>query len=314
MSGIIPTPSHGVIIGSLPLADAPNRKSMRIPVDTLENGWESYELKDLLATIASMQSSIATLSARKLEEWMPVGHIYVQLPSQPDPSTLYPRATWANISSSYDGNFFRVEGRGSANNLGWQDESVPNITGGWYGYKFTPSSSASQWGAVVSGGATKKYSVGTAPANDNEIQYTIDASRSHDAYGRRYEVAPRNYAMRIWRKTGTISGTRSYALIDDDGIYQHAVELPEDEAGVIGYNPHIHIDTPPMKSLISRHAKASHEVLRYHRERGVWQSVEDHRGRTAYHIDGSGSRIIHQLGDTLAEGETWDAPEPIAMT
>lgn len=323
MSGIIPTPSHGVIIGSLPLADADNRKSMRIPVDTLENGWESYELKSLLATIASMQSSIASLQARKLEEWMPVGHIYVQLPSLPEPGVIYPRATWANISSSYTGSFFRVEGGNAASFGVHQDESVPNITGGYITRPYSTANGSARNIAWITVGAYAETTGTTgntsiiAQSGDytsTTVQINFDASRSHGAYGRRNEVAPRNYAIRIWRKTGTISGTRSYALIDDDSIYQQTVELQEDEAGIIGHNPHIHIDTPPSKAMATRHAKASHEVLRYHRERKAWESVEDHRGRTAYHIDGSGSRIIHQLGDTLAEGETWDAPEPIVMT
>lgn len=317
--GIIPTPEHAMKILSMPLTDLDARKEIRVPCGTPEKGLEAIDfatvykkIKTLEGSLSLAQSAITTLQARRLEEWMPVGHIYVQLPSQPEPSVLYPRATWANISSSYTGSFFRVEGGNAASFGVHQDESVPNIAGQWW--SISNSGSLDIRGAVTRETASLYGQLGSTHSNVYVPRYVLDASKVHGAYGRRSEVAPRNYAIRIWRKTGTISGTRSYALIDDDGIYQQTVELAEDEAGIIGHNPHIHIDTPPTKSLIARHAKASHEVLRYHRERAVWESVVDHRGRTAYHIDGSGSRIIHQLGDTLAEGETWDAPEPIAMT
>ncbi len=41
---------------------------------------------------------------------LPVGFIYTQLPNKQSPSELGLVGTWTNISSSFAGNFFRVEG------------------------------------------------------------------------------------------------------------------------------------------------------------------------------------------------------------
>lgn len=40
---------------------------------------------------------------------MPVGFIYMQLPTKPLPSAIF-TGTWANISSTFAGEFFRIEG------------------------------------------------------------------------------------------------------------------------------------------------------------------------------------------------------------
>ncbi len=45
-----------------------------------------------------------------LESVFPIGSTYLQLPSMGDPSTLNYPGTWTNVSSSYAGDFFRVEG------------------------------------------------------------------------------------------------------------------------------------------------------------------------------------------------------------
>ena len=45
---------------------------------------------------------------------VPIGFIYVQLPNQPEPKTLWPTVEWKSVSSDYSGHFFRVEGGNAA--------------------------------------------------------------------------------------------------------------------------------------------------------------------------------------------------------
>lgn len=298
--GIIPTPEQAMKILSMPLADLEERKEIRVPCGTPEKGLEAIDFVAVMARITALEN-------RTLDASLPVGYIYVQLPSQPAPNVLYPKATWSNISSSYAGNFFRVEGGlASAFESGKQLSSAPNITGRQV--VFSNTSAAASYGAFSGIGSPNGYVQNVMSDSVNYRVFTsFSATESNSVYGRRNEVAPQNQTIRIWRKTGTISGTRSYALIDDDGIYQQTVELGEDEAGIIGYNPHIHIDTPPAKNLQVK--RSNHEVLRYNQEHEAWEIVEDYRGRTAYKIDGSGSRIIHQLGESIADDESWLEPE-----
>lgn len=72
---------------------------------------------------------IIQLEQRSIEEQFPLGYIYVQLPQQSEPSALYPKANWQNISATYAGQFFRVEG-GLAHHFdgGVQAMSLPKPT------------------------------------------------------------------------------------------------------------------------------------------------------------------------------------------
>lgn len=254
-------------------------------------------------TLGNHETRIKALEALGASQ-LPVGFIYIQLPSQPEPKILYPNAKWQNISSSFAGNFFRVEGgNAAAYGSAAQLESVPNITGNIGStstYRVAPS-------GAFSGSTNDTYGGGSHQIRRTEM----NASRSHTAYGRRNEVAPKNQTIRIWRKTGEITGYSRFSLIDDDGVYQDTVELGEDEAGIIGYNPHLHIETKPNKSLLKRmstfRSEDSKEVLVYDREAKKWEMKVDHRGKTAYKKEG-GSRTIFELGDDLKEDETWEAP------
>ncbi len=44
---------------------------------------------------------------------VPIGFIYVQLPSQPEPKTLWPIVEWKDVTLDYAGLFFRAEGGNS---------------------------------------------------------------------------------------------------------------------------------------------------------------------------------------------------------
>lgn len=59
---------------------------------------------------------------------VPIGFIYVQLSNQPEPSSLWPKTQWDNISSTYAGLFFRVLGGTSAAFGQTQNENSPRIS------------------------------------------------------------------------------------------------------------------------------------------------------------------------------------------
>ncbi|CAG7835345.1 unnamed protein product [Allacma fusca] len=73
----------------------------------------------------------------------PVGFIYIQYYGQPAPSTLWPRASWSDVSSTYAGYFFRAAG-GGANTFGQtQSEFAPRITSVYFSNKDTHRHSTS---------------------------------------------------------------------------------------------------------------------------------------------------------------------------
>ncbi|CAG2114766.1 unnamed protein product, partial [Medioppia subpectinata] len=59
---------------------------------------------------------------------LPIGFIYVQLPGQADPKTLWPKSTWYDVTSAYAGQFFRAEGGDSlAFGAGVQPGDAPKL-------------------------------------------------------------------------------------------------------------------------------------------------------------------------------------------
>lgn len=139
----------------------------------------------------------------------PVGSTYVQFPQQDSPETVFNNngviSTWQVID--YGGAFFRAQG-GNANGfidkwegLSAQDSSLPNITGAF--------AAQSQDGYKENGGAsgafgrssTFKNKLDSGTGKNNYDSYDFDASRCDGAYGRRSEVAPVNYTIRIWKRT-----------------------------------------------------------------------------------------------------------------
>ena len=72
-------------------------------------------LKDI-SDIKQQLKSVATISTI-----LPPGFIYVQLPSQPLPTTLWPGLKWLDVTKEYAGLFFRAEGAGSSK---FDDKSI----------------------------------------------------------------------------------------------------------------------------------------------------------------------------------------------
>ena len=131
---------------------------------------------------------------------MPVGAVYVQFASQPDPTSLF-GGTWSNISSLFAGLFFRAEGGAAATFGGSQTGGLPNITGTAEISNSKIGSSVKNFSGALYG--VGSYSRGVVASTDLEMQTNlgIDAKKSSAIYGAANEVRPVNSTIRIWKRT-----------------------------------------------------------------------------------------------------------------
>lgn len=149
----------------------------------------------------SLETSVQATTQFIFDLCHPVHELYYQLPGMPEPMTLYNvygiTTTW--VKRDYNGAFFRAEG-GLAQAFEDQEEpqaeSVPNITGNT-GVANVETSYLS--GAFKKGDSTS-YNVTSNPNSGSKIN-ALNASLSNAAYGRRNEVAPKNYTIAIWERT-----------------------------------------------------------------------------------------------------------------
>ncbi|CAG2119075.1 unnamed protein product, partial [Medioppia subpectinata] len=123
---------------------------------------------------------------------VPLGFVYVQLPGQPEPSVLWPAVQWSNITDTYGGLFFRVFGNSSDPFSEIQEDSAPRLT------------------AVVS---QVKQKSGNRNFNEQlrpNDKWSKDLYTGSDGGDDNYymsfklssgEVRPRNTAVYIWKRT-----------------------------------------------------------------------------------------------------------------
>jgi hypothetical protein len=115
----------------------------------------------------------------------PVDFIYVQLPNQKSPSQIWPWMEWKDITSSYEGLFFRAYGGGSASFGQVQEENSPRLVamkmeqGSWYN--------------EINVEANNQYS----PRIHSNAYGDEWAMRVKVSSG---EVRPRNTAIKIWQR------------------------------------------------------------------------------------------------------------------
>lgn len=187
----------------LVLRDTDGRAQVTDPVAPLDIATKNY---------------VDTIVKRRIEAVEPpVGFVYTQYPSQPSPETLWPHATWKQISYQYAGAFFRAEDVGqdsspSVNAItkpfegGKQAAQAPNITGHSYIMAHSDYSN-------YQNGALKQRDCGASDGNKSHTRGTranqwFDASfngASTDIYGNniytnRGELRPENYSIRLWKR------------------------------------------------------------------------------------------------------------------
>ena len=142
--------------------------------------------------IADLKQSLASV---KKENMIPLGFIYVQLPKEKAPSTIWSSMVWTDVTSDYAGLFFRAGGGDAAAFGSIQEDHTRNLVSVKSGVNFdlgnhcshTPDKftriANSQVLCTASYGATNGV---------NAINFTLATG----------EVRPRNMAIRVWKRTG----------------------------------------------------------------------------------------------------------------
>jgi hypothetical protein len=135
----------------------------------------------------------SSFEAIVLNTIFPIGKRVVQLPGESSPSTLYASQTWTNISSSFAGDFFRVEG-GDANTYD-SGEQLDQMQGHWHDY-FAQGGNANGG----SNGALSTIAVGTTTYTYTPIRgVTTDGENGTPRVGD--STYPINHTIRIWERT-----------------------------------------------------------------------------------------------------------------
>lgn len=152
----------------------------------LNAGWESFlafkndftrKLKLLeVSTDERVSSAYSRTLNESLDQAVPIGFTYTQLPFQPEPSEIWSWATWENVTGNYSNHFFRAEGNASEPFGTSQSDAMQN--------HITPSQRSS--GGEFSRRAHRCYNCDV----DSDINFLRMAS----------ETRPLNYAVRIWKR------------------------------------------------------------------------------------------------------------------
>ncbi|XP_035715507.1 uncharacterized protein LOC118438832 [Folsomia candida] len=122
---------------------------------------------------------------------VPIGFIYVQLPSHPAPQTLWPNVQWRNVSPTYAGLFFRAEGGTAAGFGTLQEESCNRLIGVNFAWQ---SGKAPQQISLPAAGWSGYVMTGEDPRH---AQYNVDGMRFQNSGA---ETRPKNKAVRIWER------------------------------------------------------------------------------------------------------------------
>lgn len=136
---------------------------------------------------------------------VPIGFIYVQLPSQSAPTTLWPASTWQDVTNEYAGLFFRALGGSSGSFESIQSDNGPRIT---EIKTFLEEEMYQQLHAYVYPNGEWSDYVTTGRRfwlwmDINKDQSRVNGPEFINLRVRQSqtEVRPRNTAVRIWRKT-----------------------------------------------------------------------------------------------------------------
>ncbi len=146
--------------------------------DTIED--LRKQINNQQSTIDSHKSTVDNLKQNPV----PIGFIYVQLPSQPEPRTLWSIAGWKDVTSDYAGLFFRAEGGKSLSFGQIQEGNCSRLS-------------------YVDYHATDPTPKSFPPGFSVQVRTGYDIGRfgSLHFYISNDEVRPRNMAMRIWKRT-----------------------------------------------------------------------------------------------------------------
>ncbi len=140
-----------------------------------------------------------TLLVQTMQNPVPLGFIYVQLPKEKSPQEIWPWMSWTDVSSTYDSVFFRVAGsKGAAAFGNVQEEFSPYIDEIKF-FQNSPESSSHIEDAKISRNGGWTGDVLTSGYYNGNGLFHYNYLNFHTAGG---EVRPRNMAIKVWKRTG----------------------------------------------------------------------------------------------------------------
>lgn len=163
------------------------------------NKWSSYVKILNNFDYDALQKQIDDISQMAFNAAHPIGSYYIQFPKFSDPNALYNKnnviSAWSIVD--FGGAFFRAEGGdfASAYGSGLQKAALPNIKGGAGSFEYPLTATGPFKGEFYNTGHSNTGSSGGRGALE------FDANNCNKIYGRREEVAPENYTIRIWKRT-----------------------------------------------------------------------------------------------------------------
>lgn len=170
-------------------------RANREDIEAVRTELNSYK-KEMEETISDLTKRLAK-TQEEVACPIPVRGVYAQFPQQASPEELWPEAEWQLLN--YNGAFFRAQGGNAAafvdkqGSLVPQAESAPEVKGvinAW---------SSGSTGAFVPGKIVFFLSGGSSGGTINKTDFSLNAG--NPVYGRRDEVAPQNFTIRIWKRT-----------------------------------------------------------------------------------------------------------------
>jgi len=127
---------------------------------------------------------------------IPIGFIYTQLPTQPAPEELWPQFEWTEISSEFDGLFFRVVGNDTAPFGDMQNSNSPRLVG-----VQRQDFDGSMGNITVEVGKQSDYIYTGQNEGPHEGPHEGSYSKSLSFLVSDDEVRPQNKAVKIWKRT-----------------------------------------------------------------------------------------------------------------
>lgn len=139
---------------------------------------------------------IQTLLVQTMQNQVPLGFIYVQLPYEKSPQEIWSGMTWTDISYIFDGVFFRVASGKAASFGTVQEEFSPYIDEIKYEYIWDSVDAPHYVKIPRTGGWSGK--IENALINSGNGREYRGYHNFHFAAG---EVRPKNMAVKIWKRT-----------------------------------------------------------------------------------------------------------------
>jgi hypothetical protein len=168
--------------------DIPCRKRNLVVCEKVQNWTLNRVQQNVIKIIRQMKATEVSI----LNNIIPIGFIYVEMRGQKAPSLMWPHFKWEDVSSEYEGLFFRVKGAEAAPFGVTQNATSPRLTGVQY---VSASHECSSDCPIL---PNNKWSqrMEITPYNGLSSYRSLQFKVSDE------EIRPRNEAIRVWKRTG----------------------------------------------------------------------------------------------------------------